>query len=294
MSETRFRAGPSFSADFRRLPPTSFLSLRLWLACVALAAVAGPVAAEEIVIPGSGNPEFVLGRLAAEFNARQSAHRVLVPPSIGTAGGLRDLRAGKAALARVGRRLTDAEGAGEFVFVSLGRDPVVFVGGAAVTATSIDRDRAVAAYEGRVTDWKELGGASAPIRAIGRESSDASRRVLAEAIPRFAEIAYAPTVRLVHLDPQLIEMLDRYPSSLAFINRSALGAATKPLKVLALDGVPPTAENVATGRYPLSLEPGLIHRKGDPGPAAEAFLRFIRSAEGAGILRDNGFVPATR
>ena len=294
MFAIKFDEGPSNSADFRWNVGASARLLRLWLVSMALATVSGAIAAEELVVPGSGNPEFVLGKLAAEFNARQSTHRVAVPPSVGTAGGLRDLRAGKVALARVGRRLTDAEGAGEFVFVSLGRDPVVFVGGAAVTATSIDRDRAVAAYEGRVTDWKELGGAPAPIRAIGRETSDASRRVLAEAIPRFAEIAYAPTVRLVHLDPQLIEMLDRYPTSLGFINRSALGAATKPLKVLALDGIAPTAENVSTGRYPLSLEPGLVHRKGDPGPAAEAFLGFIRSAEGARILRDNGFVPATR
>ena len=71
--------------------------------------LAGTSRAEDLVIPGSGNPEYVLGQLAQAFNARQSQHRVVVPPSTGTAGALRDVGEGLSPLGRVGRTLKDDE-----------------------------------------------------------------------------------------------------------------------------------------------------------------------------------------
>ena len=61
---------------------------------------------EMLTIPGSGNPEFVLSELATAFNARQSEHRVVVPPSSGHAGAIRDVSDGVAAMGRVGRPLS--------------------------------------------------------------------------------------------------------------------------------------------------------------------------------------------
>ena len=62
----------------------------LWIGLLALV-FAGCAVADDLVIPGSGNPEYILGQLAKAFNARQSQHRVVVPPSTGTAGALRDV-----------------------------------------------------------------------------------------------------------------------------------------------------------------------------------------------------------
>lgn len=61
------------------------MSLQAWrglaLWCLtALMIAAGDVRAEDLVIPGSGNPEHLLKQMAKAFNARQSQHRVLVPP----------------------------------------------------------------------------------------------------------------------------------------------------------------------------------------------------------------------
>ncbi|MEI8395744.1 MAG: substrate-binding domain-containing protein [Rhodospirillaceae bacterium] len=256
-------------------------------------AIAGPISAEELTVPGAGNNEFVLGRLALEFNTRQSQHHVSVPPSTGTAGALRDIRSGAASLARVGRQLRDDERGREIEFISLGRDAVVFVAGAAVTVTSITSAQATAAYLGEVTDWRALGGPPGPIRAIGREATDASRLALSRYIKNFETIAFDETVKLVHLDPQMIELLDRYPTSLGFLNRSALFACKTKVVPLALDGAAPTAENIASGRYPLFLEFGLIHRVNDLTPAGQAFIAFIQSPAGATILRDHGVIPAS-
>lgn len=248
--------------------------------------------AENLVIPGSGSPEHVLGLLAQAFNDRQSTHRISVPGSIGTAGGLREVESGSSRLGRVGRPLKPDERARGLVYVPLGRDPVVFVAGAGVEVRSVSAAQVVDIYAGRIVDWSALGGRGGPIRVIGRESSDTSRQAIQRVIKPFESMVFDPAVKVVHLDPQMIELLDRYPGSLGFVNRSALAACRTPVVVLALDGVEPTRANVDAGRYPLWLEFGLVH-KGDPGAAGRAFIDFVRSPQGQTILREQGVRPVS-
>lgn len=264
---------------------TRILSVvRLFL--IGVAALGGCLAhAEELVIPGSGNPEYVLGQMAKVFNARQSMHRVVVPPSSGHAGAVRDVSEGVSPLGRVGRPLSESEAAKGLTYLPLGRDAITVVAGASVTVRGISTDQLLSIFSGKITDWSELGGKRAPIRAIGKENSDAIRRQLSL---RYANMHYGDSVKIVHLDTYLIELLDRYPTSISIMNRSALSACKTKVVMLALDGVEPSVENVANGTYPLVMEYGLVYKSTGLSPAAKAFIEFIRSSEGASLLRSYG------
>ena len=257
---------------------------------IALAAmfVVGAATAEELVVPGSGNNEFVLRELAKEFNTRQTQHRVTVPPSSGMAGAVRDVSEGVSSLGRVGRPLREAELAKGLTYLPLGRDAIAVAGGAAVTAGKISTEQLKAVFSGKITEWTALGGQPAPIRVIGKESTDAIR---SQITAHFKDLTYADTVKMAHLDTQLLELLDRYPTSFAIINRSALGACKTKVVTLALDGVEPSPDNIANGRYPLIMEFGLIHKNTGLSPAGKAFIEFIRSADGVKILHSYGVVP---
>lgn len=264
----------------------------VFLCLAALVIAAGSVRAEDLVIPGSGNPEHVLKQMAKVFNARQSQYRVLVPPSSGTAGALRDVGDGVSTLGRVGRPLKDEERARGFSFLPLGRDPIVLVGGAGVTVRNLTAQQVIDIYTGKLLNWSALGGKAAPIRAIGREPSDASRQALQKVIPAFRDIVFGSNVKVAHLDPHLLELLDRYPSSLGFINRSAIAACNTAVVPLAFEGVAPTPENLEKGSYPLSLEFGLVYKSSTGmSPAAKAFVEFSRSPEGLRVLAEHGVLP---
>lgn len=258
------------------------------LLLVAGSCFAGMASAEDLVVPGSGNSEFVLGEAAKVFNSRQSAHRVIVPPSSGMAGAVRDVSEGIAALGRTGRPLREAELTKGLTYLPIGREAVTVVAGAAVTVRHISTEQLKAVFSGHITRWSELGGKPVPIRAITKDSSDAIRSQLAT---YFKDMTYSDSVRIAHFDTQLLELLDRYPTSLAVMNRSALGACRTKVATLSLDGVEPSLDNVASGRYPLIMEFGLIHKTGTLSPASKAFIEFLRSADGVKILRQHGVLP---
>lgn len=270
------------------------IGIRRLFSCLLLLLVssyyAGTACAEVLIVPGSGNNEFVLGEIAKVFNSRQNLHQVVVPPSSGTAGAVRDVSEGITALGRSGRPLREAELAKGLTYLPLGREAVVVVAGSAVTVRHISTEQLKGVFSGKITQWSELGGKSAPIRAITKESTDAIRSQLTAYLK---DITYADTIRIAHFDTQLLELLDRYPTSLAIMNRSALGACKTKVVTLALDGVEPSSENVATGRYPLVMEYGLIHKTGTLSPASKALIDFIRSPDGVAILRQHGVLPKT-
>lgn len=273
---------------YRRFGPAAAMVVAIATAL----AFCPPVLADELVIPGSGNPEFVLRALADAFGRQQTQHRVSVPPSTGTAGALRDVEAGMAVLGRVGRPLKNDELARGLSYIPLGRDPVAFVAGAGVSIQGLTQAQVLDVYTGRVSNWRELGGKPGPIRAIGRETTDASRQAINRGVKAFESLKFGEDIKMVHLDPQMLELLDRFPGSLGFLNRSALAACKTPVVYLALDGVEPTPQNVGAGRYPLWLEFGLIHKSGNLNPAARAFVAFVQSSAGLSVLREHGVLAA--
>ena len=62
------------------------------------------------------------------------------------------------------------------------------------------------------------------------------------------------------------------------------------IKLLSLNGVIPSAENVRRKTYVLTRDSFLV-TKAPPPPAASRFIEFVRSAAGAAVIIANGALP---
>lgn len=76
------------------------------------------------------------------------------------------------------------------------------------------------------------------------------------------------------------------PDAIGYIS---LGSLNDTVKALAVDGVEATPENVKDGSYTIS-RPFNIVTSSDLTPQAEDFISFIMSAEGQGVVEENGYV----
>ena len=190
---------------------------------------------------------------------------------------LRDVSEGSAALGRVGRALS-AEESGRGLTYLPGREPVVVVAGAGVTARHITATQLVDVYRGRITDWQALGGAPGPIRAIGREGVGCVAPGPATGSSGRWPTQFAASVKVVNLDPQLIELRPlpdqpRHPQSFRPRRPQDQGGVSPRRR----RADPPTT---ASGRHAAGIEFGLIYRDGRL-PAGRAFRTSSPRPRGA-------------
>jgi phosphate transport system substrate-binding protein len=248
--------------------------------------LASGLQAATTVIPGAGPPEIGLKALAAEFMRQRPGTVIEVPPSIGIAGGLRALQSGEASIARLARRLTDEElRSGGLQQVVYGADAVVFVTGRDVPVTNLTEAQALALFSGSTDDWEALGGPPAPVLVFYREATEIAHQALRRHIPAFAQVKFTASAKLANSDTEMRNGLARYRTALGWMTLSTSGIGDDTIRALNFNGVPASADTVASGRYPMKVEHVLVYKESQLGDELRRFLGFVTSPEGAQVLR---------
>ena len=78
--------------------------------------------------------------------------------------------------------------------------------------------------------------------------------------------------------------------SFKFFLTGMLGRKDAPVKILAIDGVYPTDENIRSGKYPFTTKLYAITLKSNTKPQLVPFLRWIESPQGQELAEKVGYV----
>ena len=62
------------------------------------------------------------------------------------------------------------------------------------------------------------------------------------------------------------------------------------VKLLAVNGVEPTEDNIRSGAYPITVQFYAVTRANDPNPHTAAMLEWILSDEGQVLIEQSGYV----
>jgi phosphate transport system substrate-binding protein len=247
------------------------------------------VSAAVLAVPGTGACETVMKKLAKAFNERNPIHKVAVPTSTGSAGGIRAVIDDEAAVARVARPLTGEEAGAELTYRAFARDAVVFGVGREVKLRGLSRGQLADIFGGKIGNWREVGGESASIYVLIREDGDSSLNVIREHIGSFNGIVFAKGAKRLYHDYEMVKMLKKYRKAVGWLTASELvGTGIKPL---AIDGVAATADNLISGRYALVIEYALVYKEARLAGLAREFVDFVFSPPGREVLVSQGLVP---
>ena len=88
-------------------------------------------------------------------------------------------------------------------------------------------------------------------------------------------------------DQEAANAIENVPGALGPSTLALLLSEKRALKAPALDGVVPSAQTVANGRYPLNRQMLIVTGPKTP-PEARAFVAFVRSAAGREVLLQTG------
>ncbi len=265
---------------FNRNAAAAFLSLALGLCCAQAANAQSRV----IEIVGTGDGIDVLRTIGASFMEQENSVRVEVSPSIGSGGGIAAVGSGKAVLGRVARELTAAESASGIIYKPIARLPSAFFVNPAAGVSALTHEQLADVYAGRITNWRELGGADMRVRVVRREDADSTLTVLRASMPGWRDLDITEKSKTATTTQDAVETVREVAGAIGF------GPFSKPLEdglsVLRIDGRYPTDPD-----YPSSVVLALIYMNNLRNADAFDFIKFVESAKARDAIASLGSVP---
>lgn len=248
--------------------------------------------AETLKLSGTGTDLGTMRLLADTFQKHFPATFIEIRPSIGSSGGIRAVISGMLDIGISSRPLNTEEreqGAKEWAYA---KTPFVFAVDQKSSQTQLTFKEIIGIYDGSMSQWKD----GTTVRLVLRPETETDTVLLKQYIPgmepamRKAYQRRGPPIATT--DQDAADKIQKIagavgPSTLALI----LGE-NRPLKALALNGVAPTVENIGNGTYPMTKSLYLVTGT-HPKAETQHFIDFIRSKEGAAILRRTGHLVLT-
>jgi len=256
------------------------------------------IEAREITVVVSGSSTVMpMAELAAEeFNMLQDNYTVNVK-SGGSGVGIVDVAEGRSDIAMSSREIKQEERQRyetptvRFIEQPVGFDAICLVVSPEVydcEVTSLTKDEVKQIYAGDITNWEELGGPNTEIFVIGRRAGSGTRDTFNEIIMGSRE-AETPAVSYDSGESSEVKFsTQRSDNAIGYMGYSFV--MTGDTKVISLDGIQPSIENIKSGAYPLARKLYFI-TLGEASPGAKAFIDYILSPVGQKIAVENGFIP---
>ena len=226
---------------------------------------------------------------ATQFMAKNPDVKVVVQGG-GSGTGLTQVAQGAA---QIGNSDIFAEEKSGIDASQLVEHQICVVGMAAVVnpALNIDnltRQQLVDIFTGKATNWQTVGGPDQKIVLVNRPKASGTRATFKKYALGGAEEASgieedaSGTVRKIVKDT---------PGAIGYLALSYLDSS---VKVVSLDGVAPTKDNITSGKYPVWA---YMHSytKGKPDAAVEAFLNYLMTDDDVQktIVSQFGYIPGT-
>lgn len=138
-------------------------------------------------------------------------------------------------------------------------------------------------------EWGDFG---IPDRAIievtVREEGDGGRLVFDQVV--MGKIPLSPSAIVLPNIDTVVNYVSSRPDAIGYLPTSRItGTAQTVLKAIAIDGLSPTAENIASGNYRLSRNLRLLAAR-EPQGELRRFIAWALSGEGRRIALDLGYV----
>ena len=140
-------------------------------------------------------------------------------------------------------------------------------------------------YQGKITNWKEVGGADLKIVVISRDSSSGTFESWDHFVMKKAKVT--PKAQMLASNGALVTAVAKNRYAIAYLG---MGYVNKSVKAVQVNGVTASVKTALSKEYPFSREL-YMYTNGEPTGDVAKFIAFVKSAEGQKIVAKEGFVP---
>lgn len=265
--------------------------------CIAVVLLGTRVSAASITVKGSDTMVVLAQRWAETYMAAHPEAKIQVTGG-GTGTGFAALQNRTTDICNASRKIRGRET--ENCIKAFGRRPTEYRVAMDGLSIYVNRENPVESlcleqlegiFTGRITNWRDVGGADAPITVYSRENSSGTYEFFKEHVLKGKD--FAANIQMLQGTAQVLQAVVRDGQGIGY-GGAGFGHDARVLRVAPTPGgkaIEPNAETVLNGTYPISrylfcyVNPAV-----DSGEVA-SYLRWIRGAEGQRLVQEVGFYP---
>jgi phosphate transport system substrate-binding protein len=242
----------------------------------------------KLTLTGSSTVAPLAAEIAKRFETEHPDVRIDVQTG-GSSRGIADAFSGVADLGMASRALKGDEEAQGLIGHRLAVDGVSIIVNSENAIEGLTRQQVVQLFTGEITNWSDLGGSDAEVVVVNKAEGRATLEVFLNHFELKNEQIQADVV--VGDNQHGIKTVAGNPLAIGYVS---IGAAQSeadlgtPIRLVPVDGVEPTAANVASGKFEVT-RPLLIVSKGEPTGLAAAFLEYATSPTVQDLIKAQGF-----
>lgn len=166
----------------------------------------------------------------------------------------------------------------ELVYVPIGLEGFVFFVNENNPIDNLTADEIRGIYAGEYINWSQLGGANRVINPVSRLKGSGSQSAMDSFM---GDAKIAPKSRLAITGASIGFSFRYYMDGIV---------GNKSVKMLSLNGVYPSAENIQNGSYPIIAKFYAIYRADNDNENVQKLIDWILSYEGQEIIEKTGYV----
>jgi phosphate transport system substrate-binding protein len=247
----------------------------------------GSHASDQVIVTGSTTIQPIAEVAKEGFERTHPGVRILVS-GVGSSAGIENVIAGTADIGTSSRDLKGDELHAGLVDTPIAYDAIAVIVNPSNPVDGLTKAQVKAIFEGRITNWKQVGGPDMEIGLVNRDEASGTREAFFKIV--LDKERFDPTAVVLPGTGQVRSVVAQAPSAIGYIS---LGFVTPEVKALAIDGVEPSEEAVVNGRYPISRVLHFLTR-GEPTGLVKEFIDYVLSPEvQEDVVRDAGFIPVT-
>lgn len=257
------------------------------LALVSTSAFAQKLKGSDTVLP--------LSQKAAELYSKQNPTSNVTVTGGGSGVGISALMDGTTDVAMASRRIKIDERmklqeAGKTVVEKIvAWDALAVVVNPKNQISQLTRQQLEDIFTGKVTNWKQVGGADLKIVVYSRETSSGTYEFFKESILKNKN--YMSAVLSMPATGAIIQSVSQTPGAIGYVGHAYVNKDVKALKV-SYDGktfIEPTYANAKNKSYPV-VRPLYYYYTKDKEKSVDPFVKFILSADGQKLVQSVGYI----
>ena len=262
------------------------LSLVMAVSLLTVAASAEKLSGT-VATNGSTSMEKVIGILSEQF-MEDNDKVTITYDATGSGTGIEAVATGTCDIGLASRNLKDAEVEKGLAATTLALDGIAVIVNENCPVDDLTVEQIAAIFTGEVTDWADFGG-KGDIACIGREAGSGTRDGFESITKTTDKCVLAQELTSTGA---VIAAVKSSENAIGYASYAAV-EGQEGIKVLTVEGVECTAENIVDGSYVIQRPFNLVTlAEGELSEAAQAFFDYMLSEDAAELITMAGAVPA--